>query len=244
MNDVEVSRQNAQAQGKSFWKEHYKLMSGTIPEVVDTNKFDQPHQRRPLSVHMSYSDIARSSVSPLTTKSQNNSQDGARVNTTIASNVSRQETNYSGINMITGKSLMKKRIEEIDNQREAFTKNQQRMDKSISTVTSSVSKFSADILAVRIDMNIMSDKLEKKFNEIIALLATTQTPVMPSSPMRKVARGTNKSPVKHAACNKGPVEEFGGVVTQRKTQSPPASPSRKVNAETWENMCDEEAQEE
>jgi hypothetical protein len=160
MEDVEVSGKNAQAQEKSFWQEHYKLMSVTIPEVVDTNMFDRPHQRRPQTVHMSYSDIARSSGSPLT-QSQNNSQDGASVNTTIASNVSRQETNDSGMNMITGLSLMKKRMEEIDNQREAFTTKQQRMDESISTFTSSVSKLSADILAVRIDMNIMSDKLEK-----------------------------------------------------------------------------------
>jgi hypothetical protein len=84
------------------------------------------------------------------------------------------------------------------------------MDESISTVTSSASKLSADILAVLIDMNIMSDKLEKKLNEIIALLATTQTPT------RKVARGTNSSPVKHAASKKGHVDVFGGVVTQRK----------------------------
>jgi hypothetical protein len=87
--------------------------------------------------------------------------------------------------MITGISLMKKRMEEIDNQREAFTTKQQRMDKSISTVTISVSKLSADILAVGIDMNIMSDKLEKKFNEIISLLRTTQKAVMPSSPTKK-----------------------------------------------------------
>jgi hypothetical protein len=124
--------------------------------------------------------------------------------------------------MITGLSLMKKWMEEIDNQIEAFTPKQQRMDESISTVTS---------------LYIMSDKLEKKFNEIIALLATTQTPT------RKVARGTNSSPVKHAASKKGHVDAFGGVVTQRKTQTPPASPARKVNAETWANMCDEEAQE-
>jgi hypothetical protein len=117
------------------------------------------------------------------------------------------------------------------------------MDESISTVTSSVSKLLADILAVRIDMNIMSDKLEKKFNDIIALLATTQTPTIPSSPMIKVARGTNSSPVKQAAPKKAHVEAFGGVVTQRKNQSPPASPARKVNAETWANRCDEEAQE-
>jgi hypothetical protein len=77
------------------------------------------------------------------------------------------------------------------------------MDESIITVTSSISKLPADILAVRIDMNIMSDKLEKKFNEIIALLATTQTPAMPSSPTRKLARGTNSSPVKHAALKRG-----------------------------------------
>jgi hypothetical protein len=241
MEDVEVSGKNAQAQGASFWQEHYKLTSGTIPEVVDTNMFDQPHQRRPQTVYMSYSDIARSIGSPLT-QSQNNSQDGASADTTIASNVSRQETNDSGMNMITGLSLMKKRIEEIDNQREAFTTKQQIMDESISTVTSSISKLSANMLAVGIDMNIMSDKLEKKFNEIIALLATTQTPAMPSSPTIKVARGTNSSPIKHAAPKMGHVEAFGGVVTQRKTL--PASPARKVNAETWANMCDEEAQEE
>jgi hypothetical protein len=34
------------------------------------------------------------------------------------------------------------------------------------------------------------------------------------------------------------------VVTQSKTQSPLASSARKVNAETWANMCDVEAQEE
>jgi hypothetical protein len=67
---------------------------------------------------------------------------------------------------------------------------------------------------------------------------------MPSSPTRKVARGANASPVKHAVSKKGHVEAFGRVITQRKTQSPPASPARKVNAETWANMCDEEAQEE
>jgi hypothetical protein len=59
-----------------------------------------------------------------------------------------------------------------------------------------------------------------------------------------VARGTSSSPVKHTTPKKAHVEAFGGVVTQRKTQSPPASPARKVNAETWANMCDEEAQEE
>jgi hypothetical protein len=243
MNGVEVSGKNAQAQGKSFWQEHYKLMSGTIPEVVDTNKFDRPYQRRPHIVHMSYSDITRSSGSPLT-QSQNNSQDGASVDTTIASNISHQETNDSGMNMITGLSLVKKWMEEIYNQREEFRTKQQRMDESISTVTSSFSILLADILAVRIDMNIMSEKLEEKFNEIIALLAKTKRPSMPSSPTRKVARGTNTSPVNHAASNKGPLEAFGGVVTKSKTQSHPASPSRKVNAETWANMCDEDAQEE
>jgi hypothetical protein len=101
MEDVEVSGKNAQEQGKLFWQEHYKLMSGTIPEVVDTNMFDQLNQRRPQTVHMSYSDIARSSGSPLT-QSQNSSQDGASVDTTIASNVSCQETNDSGMHMITG----------------------------------------------------------------------------------------------------------------------------------------------
>jgi hypothetical protein len=110
---------------------------------------------------MLYIDIARSSKSPLTTQSQNNSQDDAIVDTTIVSNISCQETNESGMSMITELSLMKKQMEEIDNQREAFTTKQHKMDENISTITSSVSKLSADILEVRIDMNIMSDKLKK-----------------------------------------------------------------------------------
>jgi hypothetical protein len=63
-------------------------MSSKIPEVVDTNMFDRPHQRRPQNVHMAYSDIARSSGSALT-QSQNNSQDGASVDTAMVSNVYR-----------------------------------------------------------------------------------------------------------------------------------------------------------
>jgi hypothetical protein len=58
-----------------------------------------------------------------------------------------------------------------------------------------------------------------------------------------VTRGTNEFPVKHATLEKVPVEAFGGVVTQRKSQSPPASPKRKADGETWAKMCDEEAQE-
>jgi hypothetical protein len=190
---------------------------------------------------MSYSDIARSSESPLKTQSQSNSQYDASVETTIVINAYRWETNKSGMNMITGLSLMKKRMEEIDNQREAFTARQHRMEESISTATSSVSKLSADILTVRIDMNIMSDKLEKKFNEIIALLVITQTAIMPSSPTRNMARGMNRSPVKHVTSEKGPVEAFGRVVTQRESQSWPASSPRKASAEAWVNMYDEEA---
>jgi hypothetical protein len=129
---------------------------------------------------MSYSDIEISNESTLTTQSQNDNQDDASVDTTVASNVSRHGKNVSVMSMITGLSLTKKQMEEIDNQRETFTTKQQRMDEIINAVTSSVSKLTTYILAVRIDMNIMSDKLEKKFNEIIALLVKTQAPVVPS----------------------------------------------------------------
>jgi hypothetical protein len=44
--------------------------------------------------------------------------------------------------------------------------------------------------------------------------------------------------------HKGRVKAFGGVLRQRKTQSPPASPASKANAEKWTNMSDEESQEE
>jgi starvation-inducible outer membrane lipoprotein len=81
---------------------------------------------------------------------------------------------------------MKKRMEEIDKQRNEFKTKQQRMDGSIISVATSMSKVTADILTVRIDMFIMSDKLEHKFNQIIAILAITHTMEAPSSLPRKV----------------------------------------------------------
>jgi hypothetical protein len=44
LDDAEAAGQNGQAQGKLFWKEHYKLMSSTIPELVHTQRFDRLHQ--------------------------------------------------------------------------------------------------------------------------------------------------------------------------------------------------------
>jgi hypothetical protein len=105
------------------------------------------------------------------------------------------------------------------------------MDDSISSVTSSVSKLTENILAVRIDMKKMGHKLEHKFSQIIAILAMTHTAVAAESPPRNVSRATNKSPVKLTS-------PFGGVVTQLKLSTPPASPSQDSTAPTWANDCD------
>jgi hypothetical protein len=235
---VEVAGQRGQRQGNSFWQEHYKLMCGNIPDVVHTKTFDRPPQRRSQNVQMSYSNIARGRESPLTTQTQTDAVDDASVDTTVASNLSRQDnTNVSGLSMVTGLSIMKKRMEEIDKQRDDFNTKQQRMDDSISTVTSSVSKLTADILAVRIDMNKMSDKLEARFNQLIAILESAPPPAGNSSPTRKIARSTNKS-VSSASPGRSPQAPFGGVVTQLKYPTPPASPSKANNAGTWANRCD------
>jgi hypothetical protein len=87
----------------------------------------------------------------VTTQTKNNTPDDASVDTTIISNLSHQEnTNMLGLSVVTGLSITKKRMEEIDKQRDEFTRKQQRMDDSISIVTSSVSKLMADMLVVRI----------------------------------------------------------------------------------------------
>jgi hypothetical protein len=70
-------------------------------------------------MQISHSDIARGRESPVTTQTQNNTHDNASVDTIIVSNLSCQEnTNMLGLSMITGLSIMKKRMEEIDKQRD------------------------------------------------------------------------------------------------------------------------------
>jgi hypothetical protein len=173
------------------------------------------------------------------TQTQKNTPDEASVDTTVVSNLSHQDnTNMLGLIVFTGLSITKKRMEEIDKQWDEFMTKQQGMDDSISSVTSSVSKLMADILPVRIDMKKISDKLGQKFNQTISIIAPTHTSVATASPPRKVSRSTNKSPVKFTSPGKGSSAPFGGVVTQLKLPTPPASSSRDSTASTSANDCD------
>jgi hypothetical protein len=98
---MEVAGQKGQGKGKSFWQDHYKLMCGSIPEVVHTSIFDRPPQRRSQNVQMSYIDIAKGRESPVKTQTQNKNSDDASVDTTVISNISRQEnTNMSGLSAV------------------------------------------------------------------------------------------------------------------------------------------------
>jgi hypothetical protein len=170
---------------------------------------------------------------------QNNTPDDTHVETTVNSNLyCSDNTHMSGLSVVTGLSIVKKRMEEIDKQRDEFTTTQQRMYDSISSVTSSGFKLTADILAVIIDMNKMSDKLEQKFNHIIAILATAHTSTATASPPMKVSRATNNPPVKLISPGKGSPAYFGGVVTHLKLTMPPSSPSRVSGAPTWATDCD------
>jgi hypothetical protein len=164
---------------------------------------------------MLYSDIAKGRELPVPTQMQNNTTDYASVGTTVASNLSHQDnTHILGLNPITVLFTMKKRMEEIDKQRDEFMTKQQRMDDSIISVTSSVSKLTEDILVVWIDTNKMSDKLQQKLNQIIAILEKTLMTAEAASPPRKVSRAKNKYPVKLTST-------FGGAVTEFKLPTPP-----------------------
>jgi hypothetical protein len=136
LDDVEEAGQKGQGLGKSFWQDHYKLMCGSIPEVVHTRTFDRSLQRRSQNVQIMYSYIARGCESPVTTQAQNNTPDDASVDTTAFSNLSRQgNSNILGLSVVTGLSIMKKCMEEIDKQSDEFMTKQQRMYASIISVT-------------------------------------------------------------------------------------------------------------
>jgi hypothetical protein len=53
LDEVEVEGHNEQGQGKQFWQDHYKVMCGSIPDVVHTDTFDRPPQRWSPNVQLS-----------------------------------------------------------------------------------------------------------------------------------------------------------------------------------------------
>jgi hypothetical protein len=70
LDDVEVAGHKEQGQRKSFWQDHYKLMCGSIPDIVHTNTFYRPPQRRSPNVQLLYSDIVSGQKSPGKTQTQ------------------------------------------------------------------------------------------------------------------------------------------------------------------------------
>jgi hypothetical protein len=124
-------------------------MCGSIPDIGHAHLFDRSPQRRSPHVQLSYSDIVRGHVPQGATKTQNSIPDDAIADTTIDNNLSCQDnTSISELSMVTGLSIMKKCMEEIDKQRDEFTIKKQIMDDSIISVTTSVSKLTKDILVV------------------------------------------------------------------------------------------------
>jgi pimeloyl-CoA synthetase len=154
-------------------------------------------------------------------KHKKGTPDDASVDTTVVSIFSGQENDsISELSMVPIFSIVKKCMEEIDKQRDEFTTKQQIMDDSISSVTTSVSKLTENIVAVRIDMKEVGEKIEQKLNQIISILATTHT-IAPASSPRKVSRVTNGYPVKPASPRKESPSTFGVVVSQPTSIMPP-----------------------
>jgi hypothetical protein len=160
-----------------FWKKHFaRFVKNPIPSVIDTSHLHQPPKGRQNSnpVQPSYGDIARghghnendsdgtgptaAETATQNTKPRTVPSPGPQVSPT-------QQTgpaSPSSEGAISGLANMKRKLAEIDKERENIIFSQQKIKDDVSEMTDSFTKMSGDMVNLRKDLSDLSESVGRQ----------------------------------------------------------------------------------
>jgi hypothetical protein len=130
---------------------------------------------------------------------------------------------------ISGLSNLKRKLAEIDKERELYKIEQTKMEDEISTVTNSLSKLGDQMIHMRQDMTALSGNMRAELSEMKNILLGMNKNTSP--PRRKTHRRTKDSESASTSSNdeKKRTATAAGVLTLE-------------NDLTWDSMCESEAE--
>jgi hypothetical protein len=157
-----------------FWAKRLSQFS-YIPSEIITEFLKQPKQQRSAWVKVSYSDAAKELKGQATaTTSASTAQPSAGK---IQYSTSNNDSNSSDSNKqdheegaISGLSNLKRKLAEIDKERELYKIEQTKMEDEISTVTNSLSKLGDQMIKMRQDMTALSGNMRAELFEMKNIL--------------------------------------------------------------------------
>jgi hypothetical protein len=205
---VNIFRIQPRGEQSDFWKKHPAgFVKNPIPSVIDTSQLHQPPKGRKNSnrVQPSYSDIARghgpnendSDITGPTaaetatqhTKQKPAPSPGPQVSPT-------QQTgpaSPSSKGAMSGLANVKRKLAEIDKEREKFIFSQQKIKDDVSEMTDSFTKMSGDMVNLRKDVSDLSESVGrqmKELKEMMSSLINSRTLSSRGSPKRKKGKSS------------------------------------------------------
>jgi hypothetical protein len=194
-----------------FWKKHFAgFVKNPIPSVIDTSHLHQPPKGRQDSngVQSSYSDIARGNV-----HNENDSDVAGPTAAETATQHTKQKpapspgpqviptqqtgpaslSSLSSEGAMSGLSDVKRKLAEIDKEREKIIFSQHKIKDDVSEMTDSFTKMSGDMINLRKDLSDLSESVGrqmKELKEMMSSLINSRTIPSRGSPKRKKGKSS------------------------------------------------------
>jgi hypothetical protein len=233
---VNIVRIQPRGEQSEFWKKHFAgFVNNPIPPVIDTSHVHQPPKGRQNSnrVQPSYSDIVRghghnendsdvmgptaAETATQHTKQKPAPSHGPQVSPTQHTGPSIPSSEGA----MSGLANVKRKLAEIDKEREKNIFSQQKIKDDVSEMTDSFTKMSGDIVNLRTDLSDLSESVGrqmKELKEMMSSLINRRTIPLRGSPKRKNGKSSG---TEHGSSS----DETGSHNHIHATKS-------------WDNMCE------
>jgi hypothetical protein len=216
----------------AFWANHLSQFRTNIPSEISTEFLQQPKQQHAAWVKVSYSDAAKvlqgqatAAIAASTAQPSTGQRQSSTSNNDSNSSDSNKQDQPEGA--ISGLSNLKRKLSEIDKERELYKIEQTKMEDEIGTVTNSISKLGDQMIQMRQDMTALSGNMRAELAEMKNILLGMNKKT--ASPRRKTHRRTKESDAASSTSNDGEHATAAGVTTPE-------------NDLTWDSMCEAEAE--
>jgi hypothetical protein len=219
-----------------FWKKHFAgFVKSPIPSVIDTSHLHQPPKGRQNSnrVHPSYSDIARGSghnkndsyatgptaaeTATQHTKPRTAASPGPQVSPTQHTD----PASPSSKGAMSGLANVKRKLAEIDKEREKFIFSQQKIKDDVREMTELFSKMSGDMVNLLKDLSDLIESVGRQMKELkdmMSSLINSRNIASRGSPKRKKGKSSG---------------------TEHGSSSDESGSRNKIHAsKSWDSMCE------
>jgi hypothetical protein len=163
----------------AFWANHLSQFSTAIPSEISTEFLQQPKAKHVAWTKVSYSDAAKgvqcqdTTATSLSTVQQSDHSYASKSNNDSNSSASKSgnsNKHEQSEGAILGLSKLKRKLAEIDKERELYKIEQTKMEDEISTLTNSLSKLGDQMIEMRQDMTALSGSMRTELAEMKQIL--------------------------------------------------------------------------